>query len=265
MGLRYYLGLYGTYFRMALKVLLQYRADFGITIASTMIREGCILLFLAVIFGKIAQLQGWGFYEIVLVYGLSTVVGNLTPVFLNMPHALGWYVLHGQLDVILVRPPRPLFQLLGEHCFTPTAVGSIFTGIGIVAVAVARLDTPFQGWWPLYLVLIAISGALLYFSIYLIVACLAFWFTNIFSLMILLGYLPEYARYPLAIYNSPIRFAMTWILPYAMSAILPVGFMLGKDGYQPYGPIAPLIGWIFLGLALAFWSIAVRQYKSTGT
>jgi viologen exporter family transport system permease protein len=265
MGLRYYLGLYRDYFRMALKVLVQYRTDFVLTIGTTMLREGCILLFLAAIFGKIAQLQGWSFYEVVLIYGLSTVVGNLSPVFLNMPHALGWYVMRGQLDVLLVRPPRPLFQLLGEQCFTPTAAGSVVTGIGIVGVALARVDEPFQGWWVPYLVLVTISGVLAMFSIYLMVACLTFWFTSSGSLMILLGYLPEYARYPLSMYASPIRFTMTWVLPYAMAAVLPVGFLLGKDGYGVYGVIAPLMGWIFLGLGLAFWSVAVRQYKSTGT
>ena len=72
MTLRYYLGLYGAYFRLGLKTMAQYRADVWIMAVSTAIRDGATLLFLSVIFGKITQLQGWSFYGIVLIYGLGT-------------------------------------------------------------------------------------------------------------------------------------------------------------------------------------------------
>jgi ABC-2 type transport system permease protein len=263
--LRYYLGLYGTYFRLALKTLAQYRADFAIMAVATVITSGATLLFLSVIFGKITQLQGWSFYEVVLVYGLGSVSGAINSVFLNMPHSIAWYVLRGQLDVVLVRPARPLFQMHGERCLNPVGAGGLVVGVAIVALALARLDLAFRGWWLLYLPPVAISGAVLAFSIYLILACLNFWFTSVGSLLIVLGYVPEFARYPLAIYGRPIQFVLTWVLPYAMAGLFPAGFLLGKEGYQLYGLLAPLMGWLFLGLALLVWSAAVRRYKSTGT
>ena len=125
MRLRYYLGLYGAYFRLGLKTMAQYRADVWIMAVSTAIRDGATLLFLSVIFGKITQLQGWSFYGIVLIYGLGTVSGTLLTLFLNMPHSMGWYVLGGQLDVLLVRPARPLFQMLGERCLNPVGASSL--------------------------------------------------------------------------------------------------------------------------------------------
>jgi len=264
-ALRYYLGLYATYFRLGLKTMAQYRADVWIMAVSTAIRDGATLLFLSVIFGKITQLQGWSFYEIVLIYGLGTVSGTLLTLFLNMPHTMGWYVLRGQLDVLLVRPARPLFQMLGERCLNPVGAGSLVVGIAIMAVALARLDLAFRAWWLLYLPLVVISGTVLWFSIYLIFACMSFWFTTAGALMIPLGYIPEFARYPLTIYGRPIQFVLTWVLPYGMVALFPAGFLLGKEGYRLYGLLAPLIGWVFLGLALLVWSVGVRRYKSTGT
>jgi ABC-2 type transport system permease protein len=264
MMVRYYLELYGTYFRMALRTLAQYRADFGIMAVSATVREGATIVFLSVIFGKISALQGWSFYEIVLAYGLGAVALSFGAVFLNMPHVVGWFVQRGQLDVILIRPAPALFQMLGQTCFTPHAAGSLVVGIAIVGVALARLDAAFQAWWLLYLPLIVISAALIAFSILLLIACLTFTFVEVASLNILLGYFPEYARYPLSIYSRPLQFALTWVLPYAMGGILPVGFLLGKEGYRLYGLLAPLMGWLFLGLALAVWRVAVRHYKSTG-
>jgi ABC-2 type transport system permease protein len=263
--LRYHLGLYAAYFRIALKILTQYRADFGIMAVSTTIREGATLLFLSVIFGLIPRLQGWSFYEIVLVYGLAVMVNALAAAFLDLPHSVQWYVQEGRLDILLIRPPRPLFQMLCEHCFNPTQAGGLLVGGAIVAIALARLGLPFQGWWLGYMPLTVVSGALLVSSITLIFACAAFWFTSILSILMPLGYFSGFAQYPLAIYARPIPFILTWILPYAMTAQYPAGLLLGKEGYRPYGLIAPFMGWLFLGLALLVWRFAVRHYKSTGT
>src|SRR5919107_822661 len=88
MRLRYYIELYGAYFQQAMKTLAQYRTDFGIMAVSASVREGTTLLFLSAIFGRITQLQGWSFYEIVLAYGIGTVAGSFGNTFLNMPHGV---------------------------------------------------------------------------------------------------------------------------------------------------------------------------------
>lgn len=264
-ALRYHLGLYAASFRIMLKILTQYRVDFGIMAVSTTIREGATLLFLSVIFGLIPRLQGWSFYEVVLVYGLIVMVNAFSAAFLDLPHSVQWYVQEGRLDILLIRPVRPLFQMLCERCFNPTQAGGLIVGGAIVATALARLGLPFQGWWLWYLPLTVVSGAVLVSSITLIVACAAFWFTSIVALLMPLGYFEGFAQYPLAIYARPIPFVLTWILPYAMTAQYPAGLLLGKEGYRPYGLIAPLMGWLFLALALLVWSFAIRHYKSTGT
>jgi ABC-2 type transport system permease protein len=265
MPVGYYLGLYGMYLRLALKSVAQYRADFAVLIVSALFREGGTLLFLSVVFARITQLRGWSYYEVVLVFGLATVISNLNSVFLGGSQAVGNYVLRGRLDVLLVRPVHPLFLLFGEQCLTITGIGSLVVGVAIMVVALGRLGLTIQPWWFLYLPLVAVSGALVLCSISLIVACLAFRLTSVTALLMLLGYLPEFARYPLTIYARPLQFTLTWILPYALTGLLPIGFLLGKTGYAIYGPLAPLAGWLFLGLALAVWRFAIREYKSTGT
>jgi len=264
MGPRYYVGLYATYFGLGVRMLAQFRADFGITALSATVREGAMLLFLSAIFGKITELQGWSFYELVLTFGLGTAVASFAGVFFSFPQSLGYNVRAGHLDVVLVRPAPALFQLLGQRCLDFSPAGSLVVGIAVVALALARLDLAFQAWWLLYLPLVLLSSALIAFSLNLIVACLAFRFVETGALLVLLGYVPEFSSYPLAIYDRPIRFTMTWILPYAMGSILPVGFLLGKEGYTPYGILAPTMGWGFLGLALGVWNVAARHYRSTG-
>lgn len=265
MDVRHYAGLYVAYFRVGLKILAQYRADFVLIAIGALIRDGASLLFLSIIFGRIPALAGWSLDELVLVYGLLAVGGYLGSIFLNSAHNLGWYIGAGKFDILLIRPAPALFQLVSEQPFNPTFMGSFFVGVALVALALARLGLAFQWWWILYLPLVAISGALISFSINLIVACLAFRFTNVSSLMILLGYAPEFARYPLGIYAAPLAFILTWIMPHAMSGLYPAGFLLGKTGYAPYGLFALIMGWLFLALAMGVWRVTSRWYSSTGT
>lgn len=265
MGARYYADLYATYFRMQLRILAQYRADLALVIGGAVVRDGASLLFLAIIFGRIPALAGWSLNELLLAYGLLTAGAYLGSLFLNSAHNLSWYVQTGRYDVLLIRPVPPLFQLIGEQPFNLTFIGNFLVGVGTVGVALGRLGLPFQPWWLLYFPTALLSGALIGFSINLIGACLTFRFTNVSSLLIALGYAPEFARFPLAIYATPLAFVLTWILPHAMAGLYPAGFLLGKDGYVAYGLLAPLMGWLFLGLALGVWRVTSRSYGSTGT
>ncbi len=265
MRARYYVGLYGLYFRLQLKILAQYRADFALTIGGAVVRDGAALLFLAIIFGRIPALAGWSLDELLLAYGLLAAGGYLGSIFLNAAHNLSWYVQTGRYDVLLIRPLPTLFQLIGEQPFNLTFTGNFLVGLATVGVALGRLGLPFQGWWLLYFPAALLSGALIGFSINLIGACLTFRFTSVSSLLIALGFAPEFARFPLTIYAAPLAFVLTWILPHAMAGIYPAGFLLGKDGYVAYGLLAPLMGWLFLALALGVWRITSRWYSSTGT
>lgn len=265
MNVRHYAGLYAEYFRLSLKIAAQYRGDFALIIAGSLVRDGAAILFIAIIYGRIPALAGWSLPELLLAYGLLAAAGNLNGVFLNAAHNVAWYVQAGLFDVMLIRPVRPLFQVIGGQPFNPTPIGNFLVGVAAVALALSQLALPFQIWWLLYFPAVLVSGALITFSINLLVACLTFRFTNVSSLMILLGYLPEYARFPLAIYATPIAFLLTWIVPHAMTGLYPAGFLLGKAGYAPYGLIAPVIGWLFLALALGVWRVASRWYTSTGT
>jgi ABC-2 type transport system permease protein len=265
MGVRHWAGLYAAYFRLGLKTVAQYRADFALVIAGAVFRDGAGLLFLGLLFGRIPALAGWSLDELLLAYGLLTASGYLGSIFLNAVHGLGWYVQAGGYDVFLIRPAPPLFQLIGEQPFNITFIGNFLVGLGTIGVALGRLGLPFRPWWLLYFPAAIVSGALLGFSLNLIVACCTFRFTSVSSLLIILGHAPEFARFPPAIYAAPVAFTLTWLLPHMMTGIYPAAFLLGRADYARYGLLAPASGWLFLALALLVWRITSRWYTSTGT
>ena len=123
--MRYHLDLYLLYLKIAAKVLLQYRMNLWIGFVSTAIYQGMTVLFISIIFTKIRVIEGWGFYEVVLIYGLLTASRHLSDLFLSMPWGLHFYIVRGELDTVLVRPANPLFQLVGGTGFQLLSIGPL--------------------------------------------------------------------------------------------------------------------------------------------
>ena len=261
----YYADLYATYFRIVLKTLSQYRADFVITFASSIIFVGSQLVFLTVIFSNIRQLEGWSFPEMLLIWGLMGAAGSLANTFLDVPHRILGYIQSGELDRLLIRPPAPLFQIAGEGGIRLQGLSGVVIGGAAVFTALTALRDQLPWWAMLYLPATVISAALIYFSVQLLMACLTFWFINTFSLMQTMAWMNQFGQYPVTILAQPLQFMFTWVLPYAMMSFYPVAFLLRGDEYRLYGLLAPLMGWVFLGLSLSVWRLAIGHYQSTGS
>jgi ABC-2 type transport system permease protein len=132
-------------------------------------------------------------------------------------------------------------------------------------IAVREQGVAVEWWWALYLPAVVASGMLLFFSIFLLLACLSFWFTNVNSLLTTLAWTSQLGRYPVTIFGPALQFLLTWIIPFAMIGFYPAAFLLRGEAYRFYGLLALLMGWLFLGLALWLWGVALRHYQSTGS
>jgi ABC-2 type transport system permease protein len=261
----YYGGLYWTYLRIFVKRLAQYRADFVIMFVTTAILSGMTLVFIGVVFSRIRQLQGWSLGEVLLIYGLVETGRSLTTLVLDMPWGIPDYVRPGRLDLLLIRPVPPLFQMLGERGFATSGLDSFPLGVAIILYALTRPDVHPQLWWALYLPLVVLTSVPLIASLIMFAACLAFRFTSVMNVVYPIGWLADFGHYPVTIYAPPIQFMLTWVLPYAMVGFYPAAFLLRGGHYRVYGLLAPLLGLLFAALALTVWRVASRSYQSTGT
>lgn len=260
-----YLSLYILYLRIAIKVPLQYRADLWIGFVSTAIAQGMTILFISVIFTKIRVIEGWGFYEVVLIYGLTTASRYGSDVFLNMPMGLHWFIVNGDLDIVLVRPANALFQMIGSAGNFFPAIGHMAVGIAAIIFGLRGLDVQFHAWWTLYIPVVIVSGTVLFYAIRLMAASIGFWATNARSLIYPLSWFSDFAQFPAVVYPAPILIILAWVLPYAMMGFYPAAFMVRGGEYRVMGLIAPFMGWAFLGVSLLVWRAGIRRYESPGS
>jgi ABC-2 type transport system permease protein len=155
--------------------------------------------------------------------------------------------------------------MAGESGITLQALSRVLIGAAAILTALVTLQDKLPWWTALYLPLTVISGMFIMFSVQLLLACLTFWFVNTFSLMQTIGWMNQFGQYPVTIFALPLRFLLTWVIPYAMMGFYPAAFLLRGDEYRLYGLLAPLMGVILLGLSLLVWRRAIRHYQSTGS
>ena len=261
----FYADLYLTYFRFTWKSRAQYRVGFAVTLVCSIIGTGAQLAFLTLIFANVRQLEGWSFDETLLIWGLMVTATNLANSLLDVPHRIHFYVRSGGMDRLLVRPLALLFQIAGENGITLQALSRVLIGVAAILTALVTLHDRLPWWTALYLPLTLVSGMFIMFSVQLLLACLTFWFVNTFSLMQTVTWMNQFGQYPVTILALPLRFLFTWVIPYAMMGFYPAAFLLRGDEYRLYGLLAPLMGFVLLGLALLVWRWAIRHYQSTGS
>jgi ABC-2 type transport system permease protein len=259
----YHIDLYLAYLRLTAKSWWQYRADFAISMVSLVLHDGSSLLFLGVIFASIRQLEGWSLHEILLIWALEVVIRNVSRFFFDVPHRIHMYVHSGDLDRLLVRPCWLLLQIAGERGMSLEAVGQILIGTAALLAVVPGLHLP---WWSIfYLPLTIVSGVFIMCGMHLLVSCLNFRFTNAIAALTTVTWMNRFGQYPVTIFALPLRFLLTWVLPYAMMGFYPAAFLLRGAEYRLYGLLAPPMGLLLFGLSLLVWRASVQRYQSTGS
>ena len=64
--------------------------------------------------------------------------------------------------------------------------------------------------------------------------------------------------------SRPLTSVFTYIFPLAIINWIPARALLSGD-FNALALAAPVIGWLFFGLAAIVWKIGVRAYTSTGS
>ncbi|ONK11443.1 ABC-2 family transporter protein [Streptomyces sp. MP131-18] len=151
--------------------------------------------------------------------------------------------------------------IVGMVSFRTTEV----TGIFMIYEHTARF---FAG--ALVLLLAVVGGALVEGGCQLAVATFSFRMLSTGALrMFLDDIMNGFGTYPMKIFPSATRPALTFVLPLAFVAYLPTGVLIGHTGglhvtpWLAYG--APLAGPLIAAAAHRLWRTQLRHYQGTGT
>ena len=262
--LKWYFNLYGMFLSQYLKALMHSRTDFFIGfLAFFMIQFGGIA-FIALVFGQIPDLLGWTFYDLLFIYGFANIPRGLDHMFTDYLWLLaGNVIVHGEFDRYLLRPIHPLFQIVAQK-FQPDGIGEVIIGVLLVVYASTKGGIVFTPDKIFIFVVMLIFSTLIYTSIKLFLASLAFWLKRSQSILFMFYQMSDFAKYPLEIYHKFIRTFITYVVPFALTAYIPASFFLGTSTlFESLGTMI-IVTIIALTIGLVTFHQGMKQYESVG-
>ncbi|MGZ3499029.1 MAG: ABC transporter permease [Vulcanimicrobiaceae bacterium] len=263
------LASYWQYWRINFLTMLEYRANFFMWFAFTLVYHGTAIAALWVTLHQFPSMNGWDFKEMAFLYALWMLAHEFHNTFfftvVNVPE----YVREGRFDRFLVRPQDALFQTLT----VPSQIWPDGLILAIIYFAIAtrysgvHVDPAFIAFVPL----VAVGGALIDLGISLAVATVSFWFVRVDTLRwVVMSLEQDFTRYPISIYTRGVRLVLTFILPFAFMNYFPATFFLHKtETGLSLGPevglLTPVVGLAWLAISYAFWRVGLQHYQGTGS
>lgn len=259
-----YPGLWLSYLRINWLSLLAYNIDFLISASVSVLRNVLQVLTIGIIFDHVGSIGGWSFAQVLYVYALAATGRSIWHLFAVNVLSIGDMVRNGGLERLMVRPANVLFQVVADYLDNDDW-GELFTGVAAVAYAAHHLSLVHG---PLDLLLIVaqmFGAAALYLAFHLTANTLAFWLVRTDAAESLIWTLDQFTRYPLNIYGRPLRWLMTWVVPFGFVSFYPAQAFFSSGMLLWVGRLSPFVAAAVFALAYRFWQFGLSRYQGTGS
>ncbi|GAA4412438.1 ABC transporter permease [Actinokineospora soli] len=248
----------------------QYRASFTVDVVASTVVSGLDIVTVFVLFSVTGGLGGFGGPAVLLIAGLSTAGFALADLVFGNADRLRHLVRTGEFDALLLRPLSSLAQLLAVN-FAPRRLGRTVQGLLVYALGLGIADIDWDAPRVLLAVVAPVAGALVFGSLFVMGASLAFWWVESGEIANSLTYGGrDFTSYPLTMYGgTAFGRVLSYGVGFAFVAYLPALALL--DAPDPMGTpdwlrwCSPLTALVAVAAAAAVWRTGVRHYRSTGS
>jgi ABC-2 type transport system permease protein len=255
-----YLRLFWVFFRVGVLGETAYRANFFMQLFESLLDVGTALAGLAVIFSYTNNLGGWRPDEVVALVGVFFLVGGTIRLVIQPSmERLIESVREGTLDFTLTKPEDAQFLVSIQRVEIWKLI-DIALGIGVLAVALARLGTRVSAWHAAGFAAALAAGGVIVYSFWLILATLSFWFVRVENILMVFQSMYEAGRWPVSLYPRWLRFALTFLVPVAFATSVPAQALAGRLTWQTLLGAWALAAALFTASRL-FWLVGIRRYS----
>lgn len=254
--------------RLLLRSAAQYRSSFIMQSIGQLVLTGGDLMAVLVLMDRFTHLGQWQPAEILFFFGVMQVCFALVECMARGISNFSYYVGGGEFDTFLLRPKPLLLQVTCAR-LDPRRIGGILVGFTALILSATHLKLV----WTLEkiaLMIVCVIGSIsLLVGLFLIEASVSFFSVRSIEMVNVLTYGGRTAcQYPVDIYPKPLKLLFTWVAPFALCMHLPIACIMDKplmdaQGWQVF--MAPMAGFVFLGVMIGVWYLCARHYRSTGT
>jgi len=207
-----------------------YRANFFISLLTSLLNLATGVLGIVVLFGQIDTVQGWNLASTLALLGVYLTVSALRQLFigpsLDALSGMDGEIWTGAFDFTVLRPVDTQFMASFRKWRWFASI-DLLLGLGVLVTAVVQLGVTLSLGQVLAFLLTLFSGMLILYAILLVFAALIFWspgvlFTWVFDGIFQLG------RYPLGMYPGWLKLILTWVVPVGVITTIPAQALLGS-------------------------------------
>lgn len=260
-----YIRLYRIFAVQYMKTVLQSKVDFFVGLGGFLISQAAGLAFLYLVFEQIPSIQDWTLEQLLFIYGFAQIPRGLDHLLTDNLWMVGWQmVIKGTFDKYVLRPMNIFFQIICEKVQFD-ATGELLIGLFFVGRAVVNGTVHLTLPRVVFFIISVIAGSIIYTSIKLVLASIAFWIKNSSPLMTTLYDTADFAKYPIEIYARPIQIVLMTVLPFAFVAYIPsTFFLINANVWKTIGAecIIALVFWLF---AYGVFKKGLTVYESAGS
>jgi ABC-2 type transport system permease protein len=248
------------FFRVGVMGELAYRVNFLIQLLQSLLQMGTALAGLAVVFSYTDTLGGWRPDEILALVGVYILVGGVIGLVIQPSmEAFIESVREGTLDFTLTKPEDAQL-LVSVHGVEIWQLIDIALGIGVLAVALARLGERVGPLQAAGFAGMLLAGGAIVYSFWLMLATLSFWFVRVENILVIFQSMYEAGRWPVSLYPGWLRFGLTFLVPVAFATTVPAEALTGRLDPQTLLGALGLAGALLIA-SRVFWRIGIRHYS----
>lgn len=256
--------LYGKYFSIHLRSVMEYKASFFFTLAGQFLSSFSAFLSVYFMFYRFHSVEGYAFEEVLLCFSTVMMSFALAECFARGFDSFAGMLGNGEFDRILVRPRGAVFQVLASKVEF-TRLGRVVQSLAVFVWALGKCGVVWTAPRVVTLALMLVCGTLLFSGLFLVYAALCFFTTQGLEVLnIFTDGGREFGQYPLSVYGTDVLRVMTFVVPLACVQVYPLSYLLGRAEGLIY-QLCPLFALLFLIPSFLLWRFGLRHYRSTGS
>lgn len=255
--------------RLKFKSMRTYLKDFLISSISFLSFNIIGFVLVWIMISSFGGVKDWEAFEVMFLYALNLAAFAIASCFFqNACYNLPEMIQTGDFDQVVTKPISS-FVFYFSSRFGYTQLPHLVLGLCVVVLSCVRMNIKLNFYNVSILLIVIISGAIILGAMFIISTVPTFWLVQSNAIFKIVLAFRSFIRFPLSIYSKFIQMLLTFVIPYAFVNYYPaqmffdnIEYLIFKD-YIIY--FSPIVAFIWMSIAIVFWNIGIKHYKSTGS